>query len=58
MDMAKLLKSCANIYVTASIAKLVAGDLAKRSPYGLAGAATAMGLLAGLFVGKRRAPMR
>jgi ElaB/YqjD/DUF883 family membrane-anchored ribosome-binding protein len=56
MDMAKLLKSCANVYVAASTAKLVADDLAKRSPYGLAGLATVMGLLAGLFVGKRRIP--
>jgi ElaB/YqjD/DUF883 family membrane-anchored ribosome-binding protein len=55
MDLARLLKTCANLYVFARIAKLVARDLATRSPYGVAGAATAMGLVAGLLVGKRRA---
>jgi hypothetical protein len=54
MDMAKLLKTCANVYVSARITKLVARDLAKRSPYVVAGVATAMGLLAGVFMGKRR----
>jgi ElaB/YqjD/DUF883 family membrane-anchored ribosome-binding protein len=58
MDMAKLLKSVANVYMAAAIGRLVARDLAKRVPYGLAGAATAVGLLAGLFMGKRRIPTR
>jgi ElaB/YqjD/DUF883 family membrane-anchored ribosome-binding protein len=53
MDMATLLKTFANVYVAASMAKLVARDVANRSPYGVAGAATAVGVLAGLLVGKR-----
>jgi ElaB/YqjD/DUF883 family membrane-anchored ribosome-binding protein len=54
MDMATILKRSANLLVGASVVKLVAGDLVRRSPYPAAGTAAALGVLAGVLVGRRQ----
>jgi ElaB/YqjD/DUF883 family membrane-anchored ribosome-binding protein len=54
MDMASFLKRTANLLVRASILKLVAGDLLRRSPYPAAGTAAALGVVAGMQFGRRR----
>jgi ElaB/YqjD/DUF883 family membrane-anchored ribosome-binding protein len=53
MDMASFLKRSANLLMGASLVKLVAGDLVRRSPYGAAGTAAAIGVLAGLILNRR-----
>ncbi|HXP66237.1 MAG TPA: hypothetical protein VN815_12245 [Steroidobacteraceae bacterium] len=54
MDMASLLKRSANLLMGASLVKLVAGDLVRRSPYGAAGTAAALGLFAGIAFRRRQ----
>jgi hypothetical protein len=65
LDMAKLLKGCANVVMAGVLARRVAEDLSAevrgdvvRSPYGAAGAATVLGLMAGIFLARhyRRHP--
>jgi ElaB/YqjD/DUF883 family membrane-anchored ribosome-binding protein len=53
MDMASFLKRSANLMVGASIVKLVAGDLVRRSPYPAAGTAAALGVFAGILLSRR-----
>ena len=60
LDMAKLLKGSANIFMAGVLARRVAQDLTTevrkdvvRSPYGAAGAATVLGVMAGVFLAKR-----
>jgi hypothetical protein len=59
-DMARLLKGTANIFMAGVLVRRVAGDLAVearkdvvRSPYGAAGAATLLGVLAGVLLVKQ-----
>ena len=54
MDMATFLKGAANLIVGAAVAKWVAGDLVRRSPYPVAGAAALLGLIAGWRLGAAR----
>jgi hypothetical protein len=60
LDMARVLKGSANIFMAGVLVRRVARDLAvearddaARSPYGAAGAATLLGILAGVFLAKR-----
>jgi hypothetical protein len=60
LDMAKLLKGSANVFMAGVLAKRVAQDLTAevrgdvaRSPYGAAGAATVLGVMAGILLVKR-----
>ena len=60
LDMAKLLKGSANIFMAGVLARRVAQDLTTevrkdvvRSPYGAAGAATVLGVMAGVFYARR-----
>jgi hypothetical protein len=60
LDMAKLLKGTANVFMAGVLVRRVAGDLAVearkdavRSPYGAAGAATLLGVLAGVLLVKK-----
>jgi ElaB/YqjD/DUF883 family membrane-anchored ribosome-binding protein len=60
LDMAKLLKGSANIFMAGVLARRVAQDLTTevrndvvRSPYGAAGAATVLGVMAGVFLARR-----
>jgi ElaB/YqjD/DUF883 family membrane-anchored ribosome-binding protein len=72
MNVATLLKVSANVFVGATLVKLVAGDMAaevrrdmeslqirthsvvRRSPYRIAGAVTAMGVVAGMLLAQHR----
>jgi hypothetical protein len=61
LDMAKVLKGSANIFMAGVLARRVAQDLTTevrkdvvRSPYGAAGAATVLGVMAGVLFAKRR----
>jgi ElaB/YqjD/DUF883 family membrane-anchored ribosome-binding protein len=54
MDMASFLKRTANLLAAMGLAKLVAGDLVRRSPYSAAGTAAALGLIVGIRVSKSR----
>jgi hypothetical protein len=61
LDMAKLLKGTANLFMAGVLCRRVAADLALearkdavRSPYGAAGAATLLGVLAGVALVKTR----
>jgi hypothetical protein len=57
MNMAKFLKRSANLFMGITMFKLVAEDLGtevRRSPYGSAGAAVALGLAAGMVIGWRQ----
>ena len=56
LDMAKLLKGSANVFMATLLARRVAQDLSaevrsdvRRSPYGAAGAATLLGVMAGVM---------
>jgi hypothetical protein len=60
LDMARVLKGTANIFMAGLLARRVAQDLTTevrndvaRSPYGAAGAATVLGVMAGLFYARR-----
>ena len=60
LDMARVLKGSANIFMAGVIAKRVAQDLSaevrsdvSRSPYGAAGAATVLGVMAGILLVRR-----
>jgi hypothetical protein len=60
MDMASLLKGTANLFMTAVLLRRVGRDLAvevrddaARSPYGAAGAATVLGIMAGRLIVNR-----
>jgi hypothetical protein len=60
LDMAKVLKGSANIFMAGVLARRVAQDLTTevrndvaRSPYGAAGAATVLGVMAGVFFARR-----
>jgi hypothetical protein len=60
LDMAKVLKGSANIFMAGVLARRVAQDLTAevrndvaRSPYGAAGAATILGVMAGVFFARR-----
>jgi hypothetical protein len=60
LDMAKVLKGSANIFMAGVLARRVAQDLTTevrkdvvRSPYGAAGAATVLGVMAGIFFARR-----
>ncbi len=60
LDMAKVLKGSANIFMAGILARRVAQDLTRevrndvaRAPYGAAGAATVLGVMAGLFFARR-----
>jgi hypothetical protein len=56
MNMTSFLKGTANLLMVAGMLKLVAGDLGsemRRSPYGVAGTAAALGLFAGMMAGRR-----
>jgi hypothetical protein len=56
MNMSSLLKGSANLLMFAGMLKLVAGDLGseiRRSPYGAAGTAAALGLFAGMLASRR-----
>jgi hypothetical protein len=53
LDMAKVLKGSANIFMAGVLARRVAQDLATRSPYGAAGAATVLGVMAGVIFARR-----
>jgi hypothetical protein len=60
VDMARLLKGTANVFMAGVLVRRVARDLvvevrddAERSPYGAAGAATVLGLLAGVMLVKQ-----
>jgi ElaB/YqjD/DUF883 family membrane-anchored ribosome-binding protein len=61
MSVAAILKYSANAFVGAVLVKLVAGDMAsrthsvvRRSPYRIAGAVTAMGVVAGMLLAQHR----
>jgi ElaB/YqjD/DUF883 family membrane-anchored ribosome-binding protein len=72
MSVATMLRISANVFVGATLIKLVAGDMAaevrrdmgtlqsrthsvvRRSPYRIAGTATAMGVVAGMLLAKHR----
>lgn len=57
MNMSSFLKGSANLFVFAGMLKLVAGDLGseiRRSPYGAAGTAAALGLFAGMLASRHR----
>ena len=59
MSMASFLKGSANLLMLAGMVKLVAGDLGseiRRSPYGAAGAAAALGLCAAMLASRRHRP--
>jgi hypothetical protein len=60
LDMAKVLKGSANIFMAGVLAQRVAQDLTTevrrdvvRSPYGAAGAATLLGVMAGIYFARR-----
>jgi hypothetical protein len=60
LDMAKVLKGSANLFMAGVLARRVAQDLTTevrtdvvRSPYGAAGAATVLGVMAGIFFARR-----
>jgi hypothetical protein len=60
LDMAKFLKGSANVFMAGVLARRLAQDLTTevrkdvvRSPYGAAGAATVLGVMAGIFFAKR-----
>jgi hypothetical protein len=60
LDMAKLLKGSANVFMAGVLARRVMQDLrtevrndVARSPYGAAGAATVLGVVAGMFLARR-----
>jgi hypothetical protein len=58
MDMARLLRGSANLLMGISLAKLVAGDLEtriRRVPYGAAGTAAVLGVVAGMWI-RRKSP--
>jgi hypothetical protein len=57
LDMARVLKGSANVFMAGVLVRRVVQDLAlearhdaTRSPYGAAGAATLLGILAGVFL--------
>jgi hypothetical protein len=57
MNLATFLRYAANVVMGAILIKLVAGDIAadmRRSPYRVAGAAAAMGAIAGTLLANRR----
>lgn len=57
MNLATFLRYAANVGMGATLVKLVAGDFAlemRRSPYRVAGAATAIGVIAGMLLAKRQ----
>ena len=63
MSLATILKYSANILMGAALIKWIAADMAAevrrdvaslRSPYPIAGAATAMGVVAGMLLARRR----
>jgi ElaB/YqjD/DUF883 family membrane-anchored ribosome-binding protein len=72
MSVATILKYAANVFVGATLVKLVAGDMAaevrrdmgtlqnrtdsvvRHSPYRIAGAVTAMGVVAGMLLAQHR----
>lgn len=57
MNMSSFLKGSANLLMVAGMLRLVAGDLGseiRRSPYGAAGTAAALGLVAGMLVSRRQ----
>jgi hypothetical protein len=56
MSVAAILKHSANLFVGAVLIKLVARDVASevRPPYRIAGAVTAMGVVAGLLLARHR----
>jgi hypothetical protein len=60
LDMAKVLKGSANVFMAGVLVRRVAQDLTSevrrdvvRSPYGAAGAATVLGVMAGVFFARR-----
>jgi hypothetical protein len=53
LDMAKVLKGSANVFMAGVLVRRVAQDLTTRSPYGAAGAATVLGVMAGVFFARR-----
>jgi ElaB/YqjD/DUF883 family membrane-anchored ribosome-binding protein len=54
LNMYTVLKFSANAGAAACLAHRVASDIARRSPYGAVGAATAIGVLTGMLFAKRR----
>jgi hypothetical protein len=61
MSVATILKVSANVFVGAGLIKLLAGDMAaeahsvvRRSPYRIAGAVTAMSVVAGMLLAQHR----
>jgi len=57
MDLATFLRYAANVGMGAILVKLVAGDIAadmRHSPYRVAGAAAALGAIAGTLLAKRQ----
>ena len=54
MNVATLLKDSANAYMAATLAKRVAGDVVRRAPYPVMGAAVLLGAVAGALWMRRR----
>ena len=54
MNVATLLKDSANAYMAAALAKRVVGDVARRAPYSVMGAAAVLGAVAGALWSRRR----
>lgn len=58
MNVATLLKDSANAYMAATLAKRVAGDVVRRAPYSVLGAAALLGALAGTLWTRRHGARR
>lgn len=53
MNLETLLKDTANVYMTATLAKRVAGDVVRRVPYSSLGAIALAGAIAGYWLARR-----
>jgi ElaB/YqjD/DUF883 family membrane-anchored ribosome-binding protein len=53
MNVATLLKDSANAFMAATLAKRVAGDVVRRAPYPVLGAAAVLGAVAGVLWRRR-----
>jgi ElaB/YqjD/DUF883 family membrane-anchored ribosome-binding protein len=58
VNVATLLKDSANAYMAATLAKRVAGDVVRRVPYPMLGAAALLGAVAGALWSRRHRSRR